>query len=119
MMASRWMRVARASGGSVGFGAGGATSVAARSDAAGGASLAAVFSGPSAVRGPTLVGGVLVPSPELVLRLVTDSSGELTRLFRWPTTTTSGFELYFQAWVVDPAGPRGFAASNGLLAKQP
>jgi len=65
-------------------------------------------------------GGVLVPSPErLVGGLVTDSAGELVLAGQWPAGLPSGLELFFQAWIVDPVGPEGFAASNGLRVEVP
>jgi hypothetical protein len=33
-----------------------------------------------------------------------------------PPGTPSGVGLWFQAWILDPAGPAGLSASNGVLA---
>ncbi len=65
-------------------------------------------------------GGVLVPSPDiLVTPLMTDATGELVLASTWPAGVPSGFEIYLQDWIVDAAGPNGFAASNGLLGTTP
>ncbi len=62
-------------------------------------------------------GGVLVPSPDLVLAgLVTDAQGGLTLPATWPAGIPPGFAFWMQEWIVDPAGPAGFAASNALAA---
>lgn len=66
-------------------------------------------------------GGVLVPTvdaPPLVL--ATDAAGALSLPWAaWPAGLPACSTLVFQAWVVDPAGPKGAAASNGLLAITP
>ncbi len=60
-------------------------------------------------------GGLLVPSPDLIVAgLATGPTGSLTLGATWPTGVPAGFELVLQAWIADPAGPAGFAASNGL-----
>jgi hypothetical protein len=65
-------------------------------------------------------GGVLVPAPDLLLGLfTTDGAGSLVLPSLWPGGLPSGALLYFQEWIIDPAGPVGLAASNGLQAKQP
>ena len=63
-------------------------------------------------------GGILVPSPWIVLPgLPTDGSGQLSIPFNAPSGATSGTRFYLQQWVVDAGGPVGFAASNGLEAQ--
>jgi len=65
-------------------------------------------------------GGTMVPTPQLVLPLATNASGGLSLSWsHWPAALPSGTELLFQDWIVDPAGPAGFAASNGLSATVP
>jgi hypothetical protein len=65
-------------------------------------------------------GGLLVPQPDLLLSgLFTDASGSLVLAGAWPTGLPPHSELYLQCWLVDPAGPAGLAASNGLLAVTP
>jgi len=60
-------------------------------------------------------GGVMVPDPSAIIPLHTGPSG-LTLTANWPAAIPSGFDVYFQYWIVDPAGPAGFSASNGLRA---
>ncbi|MBM3985387.1 MAG: hypothetical protein FJ296_06830 [Planctomycetes bacterium] len=65
-------------------------------------------------------GGTLVPASFLLVAgLVADGGGALSLPFLWPSGVPSGVALYFQHWVADPAGPLGFAASNGLQAITP
>jgi len=65
-------------------------------------------------------GGTMVPTPQLVLPLATNASGGLSLSWsHWPAALPSGTELLMQCWIVDPAGPAGFAASNGLSATTP
>ncbi len=65
-------------------------------------------------------GGTLVPAPFLlVVGLAADGGGALGLPFLWPAGVPSGVALYFQHWIADPAGPLGFAASNGLQAITP
>jgi hypothetical protein len=65
-------------------------------------------------------GGVLVPQPDLLISgLVTDAGGQLVLGGTWPAGVPGGSSLWFQHWIVDAAGPVGFAASNGLRADTP
>ncbi len=60
-------------------------------------------------------GGTLVPDPQVILApALTDGSGELTLQTAWPPLAPSGIPIFYQYWVVDPGGPFGAAASNGL-----
>jgi len=78
-------------------------------------SAAALVVGFSAVNLP-FKGGTLVPAADLLLPgLPTGPSGTLTLAATWPTAVLAGLDLWFQAWIVDAAGPMGLAASNGLL----
>lgn len=61
-----------------------------------------------------LLGGVLVPSLDVLVGILPDASGSLSVPFAWPGLPP-GFDLHFQAWILDPAGPAGFAASNGIV----
>ena len=63
-------------------------------------------------------GGVMVPDPSVILALHTGPSG-LTLTANWPGTIPSDVDVYFQFWIVDPAGPAGFSASNGIRATTP
>jgi len=65
------------------------------------------------------LGGVLIPSPDLVLSGLTDSSGDLLLGAMLPNGLPAGTSLFFQHWIVDDGGPSGFAASNGLRATTP
>jgi len=65
-------------------------------------------------------GGVLVPQPDLVVTgLVTDAGGALALGSTWPAGVPAGATFWSQAWIADPAGPQGFAASNGLSGTAP
>ncbi len=95
------------------------TQVAVTLSEAAASSLSALVAGLSAVQAP-LKGGVLVPSPDLVLSgLPTGAFGGYTLAGAWPAGLPSGLELYLQAWISDAAGPAGYAASNALLATTP
>jgi hypothetical protein len=70
--------------------------------------------------GATFKGGVLVPTPDVLLSsLNTGASGGFTLGVTWPAGVPSGLSFYVQAWLPDPAGPAGFAASNALRARTP
>ena len=80
---------------------------------------ATILAGFSQVSSP-FKGGVLVPSPDLVVAgLTTGPAGGFTLGSDWPTNLPSGFALFLQVWVADPAGPKGYAATNGLQAQSP
>lgn len=64
-------------------------------------------------------GGVMVPSPDLIFPLFTDFFGAVSFGGPWPSGIPSGFTTYFQWWIQDPAGPKGFAASNAVLGTTP
>lgn len=65
-------------------------------------------------------GGVLVPSPDLVVGgLPTGPLGSLTLELPFSLAGGSGLSLVWQVWLPDPAGPVGFAASNGVLGLVP
>jgi len=58
-------------------------------------------------------GGTLVPAPTLLAPLVPDAQGALDLVFPW-IAIPAGLELYIQAWIQDPGGPKGWSASNAL-----
>lgn len=64
-------------------------------------------------------GGVIVPSPDLPLPFVTNGAGEAALSAMWPAGVPSSATFYAQWWIQDPAGPKGFAASNGLAGTTP
>lgn len=62
-------------------------------------------------------GGVLVPDPDVVVSgLLTDGSGAWSLAASWPVGLPGGADVYVQAWIQDPSGAAGFAASNALHA---
>ena len=66
--------------------------------------------------------GVVVPDPTgpaLLTPLVTDGLGQILLGTTWPHGVPSGTDLYAQYWVVDAAGPQGWAASNGVRLSTP
>ena len=65
-------------------------------------------------------GGTLVPDADLVLGpFTTSGAGGLTLPGTWPAGVPELLSIWFQAWVQDPAGPQGFAASNGVKCLTP
>ena len=64
-------------------------------------------------------GGVLVPLPESVVWLTTDSDGDLALSARWPIGVGSGTEVIIQAWTIDGQAPKGLSASNAIWGVVP
>jgi hypothetical protein len=64
-------------------------------------------------------GGVMIPDVDAVLPFSVGSTGALALASTWPAGVPSGVDLYFQWWVSDAAGVKGFAASNGLQGTTP
>ncbi len=82
-------------------------------------SSAALIIGYSVLNAP-FKGGVLVPNADIVIAgLPTGPAGQLVLTSVWPAGVPSGFIFLQQVWVADPAGPKGFAATNGLGGKAP
>jgi hypothetical protein len=80
--------------------------------------VAVLVIGLSALNAP-FKGGVLVPQADvLVSPLPTGPAGLVVLSAAWPLLP-SGFTVYFQHWISDPAGPQGFAASNALSGTVP
>lgn len=65
-----------------------------------------------------LLGGVLVPQPQLLLPLVMDGEGRASLTSRWPVGLPPSTSLWSQAWTADPLGPLGFLATDGLILTQ-
>ncbi|MFT7542715.1 MAG: hypothetical protein ACI9K5_003695, partial [Gammaproteobacteria bacterium] len=63
-------------------------------------------------------GGVLIPAVDIFTPLTTSASGSISVSGQWPGAP-SGSHFYSQFWIQDPAGPAGFAASNGLSGMSP
>lgn len=68
-----------------------------------------------------ILGGLLIPdvTSGLTIGAATNGSGKLTINTTWPGGVPAGAALYFQYWVVDPAGPFSLSSSNGLIAVTP
>jgi len=49
----------------------------------------------------------------VLLPLVADAQGALDLVFPW-LAVPPGLELFVQAWIQDPGGPKGWSASNAL-----
>jgi hypothetical protein len=65
-------------------------------------------------------GGVMVPSPNALFGpLPVDANGSLILAAVWPMGLPSGLVTYYQHWMLDPGGPKGFAASNALQGTTP
>jgi len=65
-------------------------------------------------------GGVLVPSPDVLLGgFVTGALGGFQLMTPFPPGVGSGATFFFQFWIGDAGGPFGFAASNGLSGTTP
>lgn len=82
-------------------------------------SIAFLFIGTNAVNLP-LLGGTLVPSPDLTFGpLALPQNGILALPGIWPAGIPSGVAIHFQSWIADAEGPQGVSASNGLRATAP
>lgn len=80
---------------------------------------AALVAGFSALNA-SFKGGVMIPQVDLLIAgLPTGALGSFTFPATWPGNIPSGFTFYAQVWVTDPAGPQGFAATNGMSGTTP
>ena len=61
-------------------------------------------------------GGVLVPSPDLVLALDTDEAGVAQLPFVLPAASPP-VEMWMQVWALDPDAPHGLVATNALSGR--
>jgi hypothetical protein len=80
-----------------------------------------LFFGPSALETP-FKGGVMVPNFSnggFILAEPVDSQGELQVSGTWPTGVKAGTQAFFQAWIQDPGGPAGLAATNAVVGTAP
>ncbi len=67
-------------------------------------------------------GGTLVPALDVAafpLALPTGPLGEIPINATWPAGIPGGFTTYYQYWILDPAGPVGFSASNAISGTTP
>jgi hypothetical protein len=69
-----------------------------------------------ALLGAPFKDGVMVPQPDLILQLVSDTAGQLELPFVLPGALPPGLTLWFQCWVEDNAASLGLSASNALSA---
>ncbi|TAJ10124.1 MAG: PEP-CTERM sorting domain-containing protein [Planctomycetota bacterium] len=81
-------------------------------------SLAYYAIGFSALNVP-LLGGVLVPTPELVIAAATSASGGHVLGATWPAGIPAGAKVYLQAWTLDAAAAQGWSSSNAVLGDVP
>ncbi len=65
-------------------------------------------------------GGILTPSPDIVVGgLMTDAAGGWQLSAPWPSGVPAALTLHYQVWIADATGPAGFAASNALSGTTP
>lgn len=69
--------------------------------------------------GAPFAGGTMVPSIDLIFGRQTNAAGALELGGPVLSAPPTGQSLFFQFWIVDPAGPQGFSASNALQAITP
>lgn len=62
---------------------------------------------------PTL-GGILVPTADLLVFGTTSVAGSDQLNIAWPATFAPGSEVFAQSWTIDAAATQGLSASNGL-----
>ena len=68
----------------------------------------------------SVLGGVLIPSPDtLVGTFLTSSAGEVSLSASWPAGVPAGTTFYLQYVIYDPQAPQGYALSNGLRGLVP
>jgi hypothetical protein len=66
-----------------------------------------------------IVGGVLVPSPDLLFPQTTSGAGSASLSPALLQPLPSGQQVTVQVWLIDPAGFAGWAASNAIAASAP
>ncbi len=64
-------------------------------------------------------GGVLVPTPDVVVPFVIDAAGALDVVLFLPSALPPGTTVTVQDWLIDPAAVAGFAASNSIARTAP
>ncbi len=77
-----------------------------------------LFASPTRIDVP-LLGGVLVPAPDITCNFTVPANKTISVDATWPEEFGPGTELYFQYWVSDPYAPQGFSASNALFCRTP
>lgn len=76
-----------------------------------------IIAGLSAVNLP-FFGGVLVPSPDILVGLPT-GAGSIVFAVNWPVGLPTGTQVFIQTWIQDPSGPLGVTATNAIVATTP
>jgi hypothetical protein len=77
-----------------------------------------VLVGAEPLYAPLHNGGWVVPDfnpPGFVLATTTSAAGQSVLTGHWPLGLPAGFRVYVQAWLLDPGGSLGKAASNALV----
>ena len=57
--------------------------------------------------------------PRTIFGLPLNATGHFGASGAWYGGLPSGTQVYFQAWMADPAGQAGFAATNGVQGTTP
>jgi len=83
-----------------------------------GSAATGFFVGISAVNAP-FKGGTFVPAPGIVLAVPTDPTGFYSLPTTWPAAIPGGFQTWYQAWIPDSAGVKGFSATNAIVGTAP
>lgn len=82
------------------------------------AAMAVLFIGFAKIQAP-LLGGIVVPAPDVVVAGLPTGTGSLALGAAWPAGVPSRTAIWFQAWIADPSGPHGATASNAVKALVP
>jgi predicted outer membrane repeat protein len=65
-------------------------------------------------------GGIFVPHPDFLFTgLNTGAQGQVELPALFPPGAPAGFQFWMQYWISDPQGPKGFSASNAVVATTP
>jgi hypothetical protein len=64
-------------------------------------------------------GGVLIPSADVLLLGLPLVSSTHSFSYTFPAGVPTGTEVFYQHWVQDGTGPKGFTASNGVKGTSP
>lgn len=64
-------------------------------------------------------GGILVPSPDVLLALPVDAAGGLTLTTAWPAGFPSSVDLYYHVLFNDPPATAGVSATNAYKSTSP
>jgi len=59
-----------------------------------------------------LVGGILIPAPNVVVPFAVDGAGESTWSTQLPPSIAAPLTLFVQSWTLDPGAAAGFAATD-------